>query len=60
MKVSEEKTYDPALEVNPDLAVRAIARLPRSHVDAWLQDKKILDFSAHTLKLMSFADPKYP
>ena len=39
---------------------RSIARLPRSHAETWLQEKKILDISAHTLKLTSSADPKYP
>ena len=47
---SEENTYDPALEFNPDMVGRSIAWLPRSHVETWLQEKKILDFSAHTLE----------
>ena len=60
MKASEEKTHDPAVEFNPDLTGRSIARLPRTHVEVWLQRKRILDFSTHTLKLMLHADPKFP
>ena len=54
------RLYDPALEFNPDMVGRSIARLHCSHVETWLQEKKNLDFSAHTLKLSSSADPKYP
>ena len=60
MKASEEKTYDSALEFNPDLVGRSIGRLPRSLAETWMQEKKILDVSAHTLKLTSSADPKFP
>ena len=60
MKASEEKTYDPAIEFNPDLVGRSIARLPRSHVETWPQERRILDFSAQAGKLMTSADPKYP
>ena len=60
MKASEEKTYDPALEFNPDLVGRSIAGLPRSLVETWPQERRILDFSAQAGKLMTSADPKYP
>ena len=32
---------------------------PRTDVEAWLQKKRILDFSTQTLKLMFHADPNY-
>ena len=59
MKATEENTFDIALEFNSNLDGRSIAGLPRSHVETWLQEKKILEFSAHALWLMSSADPKY-
>ena len=59
MKATEENTFDIALEFNPNLDGHWIARLPRSHVETCLQGKKILDFSAHALWLMSSVDPKY-
>ena len=47
------------LSSTPNLDGHWIARLPRSHVETCLQGKKILDFSAHALWLMSSVDPKY-
>ena len=60
MYASEEKTYDPALEFNPDLVGRSIAGLPRSYGETWLQERRAFVFEAHTLQLVSPADAKVP
>ena len=60
MKASEDKTYDPALEFNPDLVGRSIAGFLRSYVETWLQERRAFVFEAHTLQLVSSADAKVP
>ena len=48
--VLEENTHDLAVETHPDLTGGSIARIPHIHLEAGLQNKRILDFSTQNLE----------